>query len=196
MKYLITSTLLSSWDWSLKLDKLDEFKTTLKREPIPDNEAMRAGREFEDYISRLCQNPETVLSGDKQYDSCVRQVAGIVKGGVWQVKGHRSVTVGDNEFLLYGRLDVLRGPRIFDIKFTKKYECPKYQNSPQHKMYLMIFNDCVDFQYIISDGSQVYTEHYSRGDEETILTDISDFMSWLSVNKEYEELFFKHWKSW
>ena len=136
-RYLITPSLLNSWAYiwtcvdgvrEAESDKvcledkkadaqekaLQDFLKTLNREPIEDNFFMRQGREFED----ACYRGETCVSP-------------IIKGGAYQIVGTKDITIDGIRFLMYGRLDVLKGGIIYDIKRVMKYVPQKYLKSYQ-----------------------------------------------------------------
>ena len=126
-RYRITATLLNSWQWIWdcanyivesetdelsKEDKITlaqgkakaEFVDLLMRKPIPDNENMRLGREYED---KVCTGLDEVFSP-------------IVENGAFQVTVTKDVDILGVPITLYGVLDVLKGGKIYDIKRIRK----------------------------------------------------------------------------
>ena len=158
-RYRITTTLLNSWQyiWDCvnyvvetendelsKEDKITiaqgkakaDFVSYLNRIPIPDNENMRLGREYED---KVCNGLDEVFSP-------------IVEGGAFQVIVTKDVDILGVPITLYGVLDVLKGGRIYDIKrIRKNYKYPKYKTSHQHGMYLYLVPEAIDFTYLMCD---------------------------------------------
>ena len=63
--WLITPTLYSNYYWFLHSDnKTDEdFLKVLRREPVEQTDAMRAGVEFENKIRAVCEGNDTVEEG-------------------------------------------------------------------------------------------------------------------------------------
>ena len=58
-KFLITQSLLSSWQWSLKLeDGYEDFLKTLRREPIQQTKAMLDGIHFENVLNAVLNGAE------------------------------------------------------------------------------------------------------------------------------------------
>lgn len=198
--YLITPSLLNSWLWiwesannvkeaeadliSLE-DKqseaqekaYDDFIKTLKREPFEPNEYMLAGIEFE----KQCYEGKTCVSP-------------IIEGGAYQIVGKKKVIVKGINFLMYGRLDVLKGGTIFDIKRVWKYTLPKYKWSSQHGFYLDLFERANDFKYLVYDGTKLHIEQYFRGQYIPTIEVIAQFIDWLSERNllgTYKE----YWKS-
>lgn len=193
MRYLVTHSLLSSWLYAMKdnpyedmtseRDYFQEFLTVLKREPTPTNEAMQNGIEFEDLV-------QAVLDGDADeshsWYNAARKVAQKVSGGLAQYRAKAETEIDGIRVLLYGRLDWLRAGVIYDTKFSKSYDRGKYIDSTQHPMYLAIIPEATEFVYIVSNGSDVWTEKYRRDEAADIREIISCFFSWLKENGLFE----------
>jgi len=203
---LMTASLLGSWKYLLECNEdyfestLEEFKTTLKRMPIQDNEAMKNGREFEDRVREKCDKSfRTMLAplaeNDFEYAGCISECAEECSGGIWQQKASKLVNVSGIDFLLYGRLDVLKGPWIIDLKFSKTFEVGKYRDAPQTKMYLELVPEPVGMKYLVCDGSTLYLDEYRRGDVGSIMDDVRDFWSWLNAYPELKALYIDNWES-
>ncbi len=188
-RYLMTHSLLSSWLYAIKenpyedmtteRDPMDEFMTVLRREPTPTTEAMQKGIDFENLVTAILGG-----QGDpknKWYDAAVK-VAGIIRGGVLQVRVRKEIQVGDLTLVLYGRLDALKAGGVYDIKFSGSYDRGKYFTSTQHPVYLEIVPEAEHFTYLVSNGSEVWTEQYRREDTPSIFPIISDFLDWLTVH--------------
>jgi len=196
---LITASLLNSWEWYLNswdegedAARLD-FEATLRREPIPDNEAMAAGRAFEDAVTALCS--EGIEPSDDSYGDCVREVAEYVRGKIFQYKASRPVLIDGVDFLLYGRMDAFGGAWIDDIKFGKSFEVGKYRDSPQTKMYLDLEPGPMGMRYLYSDGSAVYIDEYRRESVESIIPTVREFWGWLGNFPEYLATYRDKWES-
>ena len=188
-RYLMTHSLLSSWLYAIKenpyedmtteRDPMDEFMTVLRREPTPTTEAMQKGIDFENLVTAILGG-----QGDpknKWYDAAVK-VAGIIRGGVLQVRVRKEIQVGGMTLVLYGRLDALKAGGVYDIKFSGSYDRGKYLTSTQHPVYLEIVPEAEHFTYLVSNGSEVWTEQYRREDTPSIFPIISDFLDWLTVH--------------
>ena len=190
---LITQSLLSSWGymfncWEDGLEQAKEdFMRSLNREPIPANEAMQAGIDFE----RLCYQiaagkftPEFSTDGTtnkssygdgelmgynkypKNY-SGAEKVAEIIRGGQVQVSIKRPITVDGTRFLIHGVLDVLKAGIIYDVKYKVKSFgsldlAGSYIDSPQHPAYFYLVPEAREFRYLVSDGTDLYVETYTR----------------------------------
>lgn len=143
--------------------------------------------------------PRPVVKHDKpEYliDYVIKDIANIVKGGLWQQTVKKDLTVGNQEFLLYGRTDVIKRDTIYDIKFTGNYELGKFLDSSQHLIYLYC-SDLPNFSYLISDGKDWWSEDYHNhaGIEDELKSKISGFLDYLENDKEAKEMFFSKWES-
>lgn len=208
-RFMITHSLLSSWLYCMKenpyedsestADPMADFMRTLRREPTPTNEAMQKGIDFEDLITAIITGKPTAVSHDYNYSTkqmeerivpvqehkwyaAAMQALQMVNGGLLQVPESKTVEIGGMEIFLYGRLDALKAGKIYDIKFSGSYDRGKYIDSTQHPMYLELVPEAQSFVYIISNGTEVWTEEYRREELITPITYIaSDFLDWLNV---------------
>lgn len=208
-RYLITHSLLSSWMYAIKDDPFEdatterdpyaEFLNALNRLPSPPNEAMINGIEFENLVTSIANgtfspefhsdgtvNKSSYGNGEPMgYDKYPRwydaasKVAEIVRGGQFQLKARKPVNVSGMEFVLFGKLDVLKAGSIYDIKFSKSYDRGKFFGSTQHPMYLELVPEAQDFTYLVSNGVDVWTESYTREETRSIFPVIADFTGWL-----------------
>ena len=202
-KYLITPSLLNSYQYYIK----DEFKSpaesradflkTLSRERFEHNEAMQRGIDFEDDIKAKCDG-YILLDGEENpnYETVCGEITRIVTGGLWQQTCKKDLQIGNQEFLLYGRMDVIKKDTVYDIKYTRNYELGKFLDSAQHLIYLYC-TGLPKFQYLISDGEDYWIEDYHNhiNIENEIKSKISDFLSYLENDKEAKELFKTKWES-
>ena len=202
-KYLITPSVLNSYQYYINdefkspADSRADFLKTLSREKFEPNEAMQKGIDFEGHINQLTNNlPSTFNDKNKEYISCVIDIANIVNGGLWQQTCKKELQVGNKEFLLYGKMDVIKRDTVYDIKFTGNYEIGKFLNSAQHLIYLYC-TGLPKFQYLISDGKDYWIEDYHNhiDIENEIKSKISDFLGYLENDKEAKEMFETKWES-
>lgn len=197
--YLITHSLLSSWLYAMKdspyedatteRDSYQEFLKTLRREPGEQTEAMRNGIEFEDLVTDIVNGDADT---DHKWYTAASTVASIVKGGQLQVSAKKKMVVAGVEILLYGRLDVLKAGKVIDIKFSKGYERGKYIDSTQHPAYLELIQEAEDFTYLVSNGTEVWTETYRRDETPDITVVIAAFLDYLK-GCDLWDLYEKHW---
>lgn len=187
-RYLMTHSLLSSWlyamrdnpceDATTERNPMEEFMQTLRREPTETTEAMLKGIKFEDLVT-------DIIAGDYYREDpwceAAEKVARRVRGGVLQYKARKQIEVGGLTLVLYGRLDCLKAGEVIDIKFSGSYDRGKYRDSTQHPTYLELIPEAKSFSYIISNGTEVWTETYLREETPSIIPVISDFLDWLAT---------------
>ena len=188
MAYLMTHSLLSAWLYSMQDNPFadatqedtskEDFLRVLRREPTPTTEAMQNGIDFEDLVTELVRG-EQPNPAKAAWMEPAQKVAGIIRGGQLQYVATRKVVVDRTEFLLYGRLDALRAGRIYDIKFSKSYDRGKYIDSTQHPMYLELLPSAESFTYLVSNGTELWTEKYRRDETRSIFPVIRDFVAYL-----------------
>ena len=197
--YLITHSLLSSWLYAMKdspyedatteRDSYQEFLKTLRREPGEQTEAMRNGIEFENLVTDIVNGDADT---DHKWYTAASMVASVVKGGQLQVSAKKKMVVAGVEVLLYGRLDVLKAGKVIDIKFSKGYERGKYIDSTQHPAYLELIKEAEDFTYLVSNGTEVWTETYRRDETPDITVVIASFLDYLKGGDLWD-MYEKHW---
>lgn len=200
MSYLITHSLLSAWLYSMRdnpyadatseTSSKEDFLRVLRREPTPTTEAMQNGIDFENLVTDIVHGVE-IDPGTKWLDAAKR-VAEIVKGAQLQYGASVKMRVHNLDLVLYGRLDALKAGHIQDIKFSRSYERGKYFDSTQHPMYLEIIPEADDFTYVVSDGTEVWTETYRREETQSIVPIINEFLSWLDMTG-YMEMYQHYW---
>ena len=200
MTYSITPTLLGSWEWYLSAegDSEDsaeaEFIASLRREKSPPNEAMQKGIDFENRVEAVCIGKSVSFLEGEDYERCVKEVASMVAGGTWQVNTAKTITVNSVTFWLHGRMDVLRGPWIYDLKFSKSFDMGKYRDAPQTLAYLACEPGPLGIKYIVSDGLRVYCDEYRREVVGPVETLLSDFWAWMQAHPKFMEPFEANWR--
>ena len=188
MRYLMTHSLLSSWIWSMKdspyadatneADPMESFMRVLRREPGEVTDAIQNGNEFEELVTDIASGWDR---DTKHWHDAAAQIAQKVRGGVFQFKGYKDAQICGMDVLLYGKLDVLKAGTIYDIKFSKNYDVGKFFESTQHPMYFELVPEADRFEYLVSNGSGVWTEAYRRDETRSILPDIEAFYGWLET---------------
>ena len=201
---LITPSLLNSWQWYLEVEAEDKqeierqkFISVLKREKTESTPAMIYGQEFEDNIRAIVGGEEIVCERNpEKYQEIILAIGLIVRGGTWQLPCRKQY----KDFLLYGRMDVVKGGTIYDIKTTSRYDIGKFQKSAQHKLYLY----CTGLERCEYLVAEVYhgigepsvkgycRESYTDQDIEPI---VDNFIAWLEFDKELKELYYKYWET-
>lgn len=205
-KYLITPSLLGSFAWYLSdesEDSREKFLNTLDKVRTETTPSQQKGLDFEAAICRVSEHlakwkcePDCVPALEFCNYQIVKELAEQVCYGLWQQSVKKEIKVGNQEFLLYGRTDVIKRDTIYDIKFTGNYEVGKFLDSSQHWVYLYC-SGLKNFAYLISDGKDWWREDYhDNGYSEAILKHkISEFLSYLEGDSEAKEIFFNKWGS-
>lgn len=185
-RYLMTQSLLSSWGymfscWEDGQDQAKEdFIRTLNREPTPVTEAMADGNAFEAEVYAAAQGKERYHHS--KWENGIQKVASVIKGAPSQIRVQREIKVLGYTFLLYGVLDALQAGVIFDVKYKSKSFgsldlAGSYLDSPQHPTYLYLVPEAHEFQYLVSDGSDLYKEVYTRANTRPIGDIIAEFIT-------------------
>ena len=183
--FLITTSLLNSWAYLFKVDEqyyeksYEEFVAMLKKEPFEPNQYMLAGIAFEDKC----------IAGE------VPGISNKITDGSYQYKGKVWKTIDGIEYLVYGKLDVLKAGIIYDIKLNTRYSVGKYFDSYQHHIYMELVPEASKFVYLIGvengmakqdatgDDYTIFEETYTRDECRPIDDTIREFVKWLEVNK-------------
>jgi len=182
-KYLITQSLLSSYLYIFngyeedKEHAYGEFLKTLNRETTETTPQMQRGIDFENEVL------DYTLEKKAEYSETVEEIGDIVKGGQWQVRAYKDKTICGMNFLLYAKCDVVKAGVIYDIKRVSNYDVGKYFESPQHPMYFECIGDAVKFEYLISDGANLYIEKYTPQETTKIDVFIKNFIEFLKAEK-------------
>lgn len=220
-RYLMTQSLLSSWLYTFNApedywgDAMADFLAALNREKKETNEAMQNGIDFENLVTAILTGAPTAVQRERvfrgndifkeklvpvqehKWYTGASKVAKILKGARLQVKAMRYTAVSGTPLLLYGILDGLKAGIIYDIKFLNKGMgsaelAGKYLESPQHPMYFEIVPAAYEFQYLVSDGTDLYIETYSRQETPPIDEVIDNFLNWLHVTG-FEPIYKEKW---
>ena len=203
-RYLITQSLLSAWGYMFDCfegcedDAREEFIQTLRREKGEQSEAMLKGIAFENLCYSIADgsfrpgiefsgpcNPNTGEPMERQvypfgYQGACK-VAEHIRNAPVQVRSQREITVDGMDFLVYGVLDALKAGTIYDVKFKNKSFnsldlAGDFMNSPQHPAYFYLVPEATEFRYLVSDGSDIYIEPYTREGTPFIGDIIHDFI--------------------
>lgn len=200
---MITHSLLSSWLYAMKdnpysdaenepEDPLEEFRRILNREPTETTEAMQNGIDFEDLVTSYVMNRPDQPDKTIPWGEPAWIISEIIAGGQLQVKCGKTVEINGMSIFLYGRLDALKAGSIYDIKFSKSYERGKYYDSTQHPMYFELVPEASTFTYLVSNGSEFWSESYRRDETHSIIPVVTEFLGWLQ-GAGMMELFKNRW---
>ena len=189
-KYYITPTLLNSWSYCIKNGTLNDFIKVLNKEEFEPSESIIKGYEFETYMQ-------------ENYEE--------TKNGAYQVV----VSKEHGDYLLYGKVDCLKGGIIYDYKYTKNYDVGKFFGNHQTLMYLEMIPEASKMVYLITNKfdkieypennfqdvknieyevGDIFREEYTKDMfPETIDSVLHKFETWL---KQYNlfDLYAEKWK--
>ena len=182
-------------------DAMASFLQTLNREKSEPNKAMldgiafetlcydiAAGRftpDFEDAggVNKSSYGDSEAMGRNKypkNYNGA-HKIASLIRGAQVQVRAQREIEVAGMTFLVYGVLDALKAGTISDVKYkTKSFGsldlAGSYLDSPQHPAYFYLVPEAHEFQYLVSDGEDLYIERYTPQESRHISTFIEEFI--------------------
>ena len=201
MKTKITKTLIESWQYAFDCaegyedEAMEDFLSTLKREPKEPTEAMINGTNFENQCYALANDPQAI---PEKWVNGTRKVAEIIRYGQFQVPVSCDLTIAGRDIWLYGICDVVKAGTIFDVKFRNKSlgstdVYGKYLDCSQHSIYLMALPEASRFIYLVSDGDDLYTEEYHRSNSKPVEYYVLNFLSWLQSSPELMKIYEERW---
>ena len=188
-RVMITQSLISSWNYamsaheSVQEEAYTDFLDTLHRKEKAPSEEMLNGIEFEAEVYRQAKgDPRTPHD---RWESGIRKTADVLKDAPTQIRLSRPMLLMGIDILVYGILDALKEGVIYDVKFSNKSfgsaDLPgKYLDSPQHPAYFYLVPEASAFKYLVSDGTDLYTETYTRKNTRPFEEVASEFLSFLS----------------
>jgi hypothetical protein len=203
MSYLITPTLLNSFNYFLKSESetaLADFERVIKKESLKSAN-MEAGNIWENQVCSKMEHTNPLIT----------EIQNKVKNCDYQVSLQKNIKVGNKSILLYGKADCISYDVIYDIKTTSgEYEVGKYLDSMQHRLY-MLCSGMKKFEYLITKikingdlESKIeveplanFGEYYGWQDrfESDIYNCINNFFEFLEYDKEIKEVYNEKWKS-
>ena len=176
MKYLITSSLLDSFDYMktcpypYQEKAMEDFIAMIQRKPRPTSDACQRGIDFENHICQNCNkmNDEDFATYSEWYwqdkgckdvenaEWVSTSIARDCRGGNQQVPVMKDIMVGENEYHLFGYADVIQPDRIIDIKTTARYKGEDaYRNRSQHLIYA-VCTGIRTFDYLVAEFKGKY----------------------------------------
>lgn len=202
-RYLITQSLLSAWAYtfncyeSLADEAWEDFIHTLKREPDEVNQAKLNGRSFEDEVYAAAAGAKR--SPNRKWENGIQKVAAIIRGAPVQVRASRELEVDGMTFLVYGILDALKAGIIYDVKYKDKSFgildiAGDYLDSSQHPTYFYLVPEAREFQYLVSDGEDLYIERYTPQESRPLSSIIREFIPSIT-RMGLLELYKEHWEA-
>ena len=201
-EYYITPSLLNSWGYIWECEK---FVRESQNDNISfeDKVAVVKEKAFNDFLNVLkkvkTEPNEYMLRGIEFEEECYKgnqeQISPIIENGVFQIVGTKKINVNGFKILMYGKLDVLKGGVIYDIKRVSQYTIQKYFNSYQHGFYLDLFSNAKRFKYLAyDDKDKLHQENYFRDEYTPTIDVISNFLKWLEEH-ELLDVYKEYWKS-
>ena len=207
MRYLITQSLLSAWNYvhtcypGCEEDAMASFLHTLRKEPedLSEDQLQNIlnGIAFESAVYATALGKEH--NANPKWQTGIEAVAAFVAGAQFQVRVQRELRISDMTFLVYGVLDALKAGVISDVKFKNKSFgslelAGDYFDSPQHPLYLYMVPEAHLFQYLVSDGTDLYIEQYTPDETvsaESLIAEFVEFLNSTGLMDEYK----KHWQA-
>lgn len=190
-RYLITQSLLASWNYVFSCYETNndqaysDFIETLNRKKRETTDAMKNGIDFENEVYK--QSKGEPRSPHPKWESGIKAVAEIIKGAPVQITVQRELQVSGYQLLVYGIMDSLKAGTIYDVKFCNKSFhsaelAGKYIDSPQHPAYLYAVPEAQRFIYLVSDGTDLYTETYTRNNSKPFEDIAKSFIFFLETS--------------
>lgn len=109
------------------------------------------------YVEKIKADPGLTYAASESKEALLTRILNVCntlynqcKGGQQQVKVGKDIKVGNEEFYLFGYIDVLQPTTILDIKTCTKYKESKYRDSIQHSIY-QYCTGVKDFKYVVAD---------------------------------------------
>lgn len=181
MKYLITSSLLDSFDWLQNCPKswqkkaIADFVAMIRREKRPTSPECQRGIDFENLVCKHYNLSESEyieflksyykdLSG-KNLNNAIRSTLAIRKtceGGKQQEKVMKDIVIDGADYHLFGYADIILPNWIIDIKTTSHFKGNEaYLRRSQHRIYSLC-TEKESFIYLVADyeGSSYPKEYY------------------------------------
>lgn len=207
MRYLITQSLLSAWNYvhtcfpGCEEDAMASFLHTLRKDPddisAEQLEKIQKGIAFESAVYATAMG--RTRDPRQEWERGIEEVASLVKGAQFQVKVQRPLHLNGMDFLVYGILDALQAGVISDIKFKNKSFgsldlAGEYFDSPQHPVYFYLVPEAHLFRYLVSDGTDIYIEQYTPDETVRLESLLAEFMEFLS-SAGLMEIYQQHWQA-
>ena len=126
MRYLITQSLLSAWNYvhscyeGCEEDAMASFLSALRKEPSEVSEAMQNGIEFENEV--YAQASGQLRPPHPKWEHGICQVASLLTGAQFQVRVQREIDIDGMTFLVYGVLIAIMN-KLAKHKPKKKLDC-------------------------------------------------------------------------
>lgn len=203
-RLLITATILDSYKWykecpaSWEQKAHDDLLNALNRIWTPPTPEILRGMNFERAICSSFGNSREEFV--EQFGEVAATFYDRCKDAKQQVVYKRDLDIGDTQYLLYGKADIVRPDRIIDIKTTARWKGNhNYLGKRQHLLYIAA-SGIPKFEYIVAvfdnpeslkpttvqeiDASLSVDEALNR-----ITDSVVEFMDFLHGNPEFDEAY-------
>ena len=159
---------------------MDDFENQLNRKSWAPNQAQRHGVDFEDAVTRFERRRVVGARQKPGLSELFKEFCKHVENGRFQQVAKTVIDVDGQDYVLYGRIDVLFNDHIIDIKTTGNYRGPEsYRKTWQHRMYCYA-TGITSFTYLVAlleyDKSSSYRANLGRAkfvDMKTIDIDLA-----------------------
>jgi len=208
---LITPSILDSFKWykecpaSWEQKAHDDLLNALKRVYSPMTPATQRGVNFEKAICSSFGNTREEFVA--QFGAVAAPFYDKCKGALQQVVYKKNITVNGEDFLLYGKADIVHPGKIIDIKTTANWKGNYgYTSKRQHLLYIAA-SGIPTFEYLVGvfgDPSGVVPTEVKEVDASvpvekaliTITEAIVEFMSFLHSAPEFEDAYRHKFNRW
>lgn len=190
---LLTPSLYNSFHYSRgEFGEFEEFLATLRKDTFVGNELTAKGEKWEKDVMEHAKGQTNMLL-EFPYKSCVAEAAARCHPDAWQVALSKAARIRDMDFLIYCRADNINKDRGIDLKYTENYDVGKYFYSVQHQI-CMFAGDLPRFDYIITNGTDVYEEEYARNDD-LMFSRLHDLVGYIFACPEMRALYTSKWQT-
>lgn len=201
ISYKIYPSLLDSYQWYLCSQQDNAFEdmiNRINRVRVVSQDAER-GTALNELIDGLVLNNKFdiekgkyIHNGFEFSEQLCNTLAGALENSMQQVRTSGTIETSRGIVEIYGIMDyILPECHIVDLKGTKKYEVPKFNNNWQHIVYPYCMNQKAQaewkFTYLITDYSEVYEEMYvfnHESDSLKLRCFIEDFLDFIEEHRD------------
>jgi hypothetical protein len=183
VKYNIYPTLLDAWQWYKNSGEFrsepearKELLATINRtKDIDDEEAVQTGKQLQSLVDALIvmKPRERQLSPEAQLGVADKHITGQVLtdlcapliGALTNVRVGRTMQTKYGLVELYGVIDYINGPVVYDLKYVKSYEIGKYYHGMQRYVYPYVLAGegmiAEQFEFRATDLKSIFPESYT-----------------------------------
>lgn len=193
--FKITPSLYSAYHYYVNsdVDDISQMLAVLNREPLPQTEAMKQGINFENEVYYV------ISTGIRSDNPKINELANLIlgeKGFKYCATQHRVSKMLTENVEVHGVIDIITPIKIYDLKRVQNYNLGKYENSIQHLIY-MFCTDIPQFEYLIYDGSSIFSEYYHFNDDKLndLKTRVNTMIEFFMSYEDFKKPFIKNWSN-